>query len=453
MFPSAAPRAALLGGADAPRRPSVAHWLLRFAGDVRPGEAGVVFAMLANLFLLLTGYYVLKTIREPLVLATGGAEMKSYAAAAQAASLLVFVPAYGYVAARVGRLTLVFALTLLFVLQVELFAAGLAVDLPYLGFAFYVWVGIFSLSSIAQFWSYAADVFARDVGERLFPVIAIGATLGSPAGAKLAERLFAAGVAPSSMLHLATGLLLVHLGLYWLIERGLTAARTTPAPVATPLAAQRGGFGLVWSSPFLCWVAFFLLCLNIVNTLGEYMVSRSVLDAATTAVAEGRATTVSAYVGAFYGSYFFWVNVIAVALQSVVAARLVKVAGATGIVLALPIVATGVYGLLAAGVGFSVVRWAKTLENATDYSLMNTGRQLLWLPTSRDEKYKAKQAMDTFFVRAGDLVAAGIVLVAATWLQLDVAGFARLNLGVIVLWLAFGVLALRAYRRLCADCP
>jgi AAA family ATP:ADP antiporter len=93
------------------------------------------------------------------------------------------------------------------------------------------------------------------------------------------------------------------------------------------------------------------------------------------------------------------------------------------------------------------------LENATDYSLMNTGRQLLWLPTSRDEKYKAKQAMDTFFVRAGDLVAAGIVLVAATWLQLDVAGFARLNLGVIVLWLTFGVLALRASRRLCADCP
>jgi len=452
MWTSVPSRPALLLDSAEPPPSSPAHRLLRLAGDVRGGEAGVVLAMLSNLFLLLTAYYVLKTIREPLILASGGAEMKSYAAAAQAASLLLFVPVYSFVAARVGRLTLVAALTFVFALQIELFAAGLVARLPYLGVAFYVWVGIFSLSSIAQFWSYAADVFARDVGERLFPVIAIGATLGSPAGAKLAESLFAADVAPANMLHLAAGLLLVHLGLYWLIERGLTAGRGSSAPAPSPVPSQ-GGFSLVWSSPFLCWVAFFLLCLNVVNTLGEYLVSRSVLDAAAVAVAEGRATSIAAFVGTFYGSYFFWVNVIAVGLQSLIAARLVKVAGAAGVVLALPLVATGVYGLLAIGVGFSTVRWAKTLENATDYSLMNTGRQLLWLPTTRDEKYKAKQAMDTFFVRAGDLVAAGLVLVAVSWLRLDVAGVARLNLLVIALWVAFGVLALRAYRRLCADCP
>lgn len=452
MLTSAPLRPALLDNTGAPVPASLAHRLLRMAGDVHASEAGVVFAMLANLFLLLTGYYVLKTVREPLILATGGAEMKSYAAAAQAASLLLFVPAYSFVAARVGRLTLVVALSLAFALQIELFAAGLVARVPYLGVAFYVWVGIFSLSSIAQFWSYAADVFARDVGERLFPVIAIGATLGSPAGAKLAESLFAAGVAPARMLHMAAGLLLVHLGLYWFIERGLTRRPDQAVPAPLPVTSQ-GGFSLVWSSPFLCWVAFFLLCLNVVNTLGEYMVSRSVLEAASQAVAEGRATSISAFVGTFYGSYFFWVNILAVALQTLVAARLVKVAGAAGVVLALPLVATGVYGLLAAGVGFSTVRWAKTLENATDYSLMNTGRQLLWLPTTRDEKYKAKQAMDTFFVRAGDLVAAGIVLAAVSWLRLDVAGVARLNLLVIGLWMLFGVLALRAYRRLCADCP
>jgi ATP:ADP antiporter, AAA family len=56
-----------------------------------------------------------------------------------------------------------------------------------------------------------------------------------------------------------------------------------------------------------------------------------------------------------------------------------------------------------------VVRWIKTAENATDYSIMNTARQLLWLPTSTDEKYKAKQAIDGFFVRSGDVLSAAIV--------------------------------------------
>ena len=53
--------------------------------------------------------------------------------------------------------------------------------------------------------------------------------------------------------------------------------------------------------------------------------------------------------------------------------------------MALPLIALGGYAIIAAGVGFSVVRWIKTAENATDYSIMNTARQLLWLPTSRDK--------------------------------------------------------------------
>ncbi|MGE0447228.1 MAG: translocase, partial [Dehalococcoidia bacterium] len=165
------------------------------------------------------------------------------------------------------------------------------------------------------------------------------------------------------------------------------------------------------------------------------------------------AATSAAYVGAFYGSYFFWVNTLAVVLQVGVAARLVKRAGAAGAVLALPLIAFGVYGLVAAGVGFAALRWAKTLENATDYSLMNTGRQLLWLPTSREEKYSAKQAIDTFVVRSGDLVAAAIVALVATRWQLDVQEVARLNLGVVAVWLVVGLIAVRAYRRLCAECP
>ena len=113
--------------------------------------------------------------------------------------------------------------------------------------------------------------------------------------------------------------------------------------------------------------------------------------------------------------------------QAFVTSRLVKHQGLRGALLALPLIALGGYAIVAAGVGFAVVRWVKTAENATDYSIMNTARQLLWLPTSREEKYKAKQAIDTFFMRGGDLLSAGFVFVGTSVLQLGVGGFAAVN--------------------------
>ena len=98
----------------------------------------------------------------------------------------------------------------------------------------------------------------------------------------------------------------------------------------------------------------------------------------------------------------FWVNILTVILQALLVSRIVKYLGLAGALLALPIVALGSYSTVLAGATLVVLRLAKTVENATDYSIMNTARQMLWLPTSREEKYKAKQAADTFVVRVGD---------------------------------------------------
>jgi AAA family ATP:ADP antiporter len=75
---------------------------------------------------------------------------------------------------------------------------------------------------------------------------------------------------------------------------------------------------------------------------------------------------------------------------------------------------------------------------------------MIWLPTSREEKYKAKQAIDTFFVRAGDMLAAGLVFVGTNLLPRGVGGFARANLLVALLAIGVGILLLREYRRLTA---
>jgi AAA family ATP:ADP antiporter len=84
---------------------------------------------------------------------------------------------------------------------------------------------------------------------------------------------------------------------------------------------------------------------------------------------------------------------------------------------------------------FEFIRGVKIADSSIDYSLGNTTKQALWLPTSREAKYKAKQAVDAFFMRAGDVLQAGIVY-SGELLSFTVTAFAALNILFVVCWLA-----------------
>jgi AAA family ATP:ADP antiporter len=431
--------------------PGILDRLLRVFSDVRPGESGTALLLLVNLFLLMVGYYILKTVREPLVLTLGGAEMKAYAAAGQALVLIGFVPLYGWLASRVDRLKLIVFVLLFFIANIELFYLGGQIGVPYLGFAFYIWVGVFSLASIAQFWAYANDLYSKPAGDRLFPIIAIGATAGSPVGSWVVKKLFEAGMDPYHILQVTAAILAVHLLLYPVVNRREAGRSGQARAAAQATLAGRGGFSLVLASPYLRLIALLLILLNTVNTTGEYMVGRLLVNAANAATAADPALSKDAFIGSFYGSYYFWVNVTAMLIQAFLVSRLVKYFGIAGVILFLPVVSLGAYSVIAMGASFAAVRWAKTAENATDYSVMNTGKQMLWLPTRREEKYKAKQAVDTFFVRTGDLFSAAIVYAGTTWLALNVQGFALTNVVLTVAWLGVAFLLLREHRRVVAQ--
>ena len=419
--------------------------MLRPFGDVRRGEGPTVALLLSTLFLILCGYYICKTVREPLILTDGGAEVKAYASGFQALVLMAFVPAYSWLASRVSRLTLVVSVTLFFVANLEIFWLAGQAGLPHLGIAFFVWVGVFNNAVVSQFWSYSNDLYSPERGVRLFPVIAIGATLGSPVGAWAAKELFDRGVPALHLLQLAVLALLLSLACYLLVERlqpsheGDTATRSGPS--------SRDGFVMLARNPYLRLICLLLLVLNVVNTTGEYILSRAVLLSAQAALPGGSDAAREAYIGSFFGSYFFWVNVGAILIQSLLVSRLVRVAGIAGLLFVLPVVSLITYMMVLAGAGLQTFRWAKTLENATDYSAMNTARQMLWLPTARAEKYAAKQAADTFVVRAGDVLAAGLVFAGTTWLSLDRQGFAGALLVVIGVWAGVAWLLVREYRR------
>jgi AAA family ATP:ADP antiporter len=431
---------------DPAPKPSPLDRVLGLFGDVRAGEGAIVLLMALNVFLLLVAYYVLKTVREPLILATGGAELKSYASAFQALTLIGYVPLYGWVASRMPRQRFLMAVVLFFVGCIQLFFVGSRLGVPYIGFVFFVWVGIFSLTTIAQFWSYANEIYSRPEGNRLFPLIAVGSAAGAPFGAALAEHLFKLGTNPYVMMEIAAGLLLLHLGLYRIVNGRVSAG---PAQADQEPMKAGNGFAMVFESRYLGLVALLLVLLNLVNTVGEFILGNAVVAAADAQVAAGAAGfDKGAYIGQFYGSYFLWTNLATIFIQAFVVSRIVKHFGMKGVLLALPIVSLCAYSTAAAGAGLLALLYVKIAENSTDYSVNNTAKQMLWLPTSREEKYKAKQAIDTFFVRFGDMLAGGVVFVGTHWLSRGVSGFARANIVIVGAAICVAILLLREYRRI-----
>jgi AAA family ATP:ADP antiporter len=427
---------------------------------VEAGEGASVLVLALNVFVLLSAYYIVKPVREALILELeSGAEYKAYMSAVIAALLLVAVPIYARLADRVKKLHLVVGASLFFASHLVLF--WLAAQHPglraRLGLVFYAWVGVFNMMVVAQFWAFANDFYDEERGRRLFPVVALGASLGAALGAKIAALLIPL-IGVFGMLLVAAGVLAVCAGLFVVADRRRMAV---PGPAARPsrvdaLSDDRGGaFALVFAHRYLLLLAGLSLLFNWVNTNGEYLLGKLVKAAAKEAVQHGTlaAADQGSFIGEFYGDFFFWVNVLGVFLQAFVVSRVVKYLGLGAGLLALPAIALGNgFAFLFVPV-LAVVRIGKALENATDYSLHNTVRQMLWLPTSQAIKYKAKQAVDTFFVRLGDVSSALLVYVGTTFWGFGIRAFAAVNLVLVAGWIAVALGIIGENKRLHAETP
>lgn len=432
---------------------------------VRPGEGVAALLLALNVFLLLTAYYVIKPVREALILATGGAEVKSYASVGQALLLALAVPLYGYIASRLSRRALITRVTLFFVGCLCAFFAAAVLELPHLGVAFYLFVGIFNLMVIAQFWSFANDIYSPEQGERLFPVVAFGASIGAVSGSLLTGALVKF-MSVEQLLLVSAAIL----GVTIFIARRVDSMNEGATPEAPPMDEEaprvneggaadsepkRGAFGLVLRSPYLLLIAGLMFLANLVNTTGEFILGSLVSDTARTLVAEGASGGLDEkqWIGSFYADFFAVVNVAGVLFQLFLVSRVIRWFGVRGAVLFLPLIALGSYVLLAIAPVLAIVRWAKTAENSTDYSLNNTVRNILFLPLSRDEKYQAKQAIDGFFVRGGDVASAAVVYAGLNLLSWKNQNFAWFNVAMVVLWVLCAVFVGKRYAQLTGRTP
>ena len=409
--------------------------LLSPFADVRPGEAGSVLLLTLLMFLMLTGYYMLKTAREVFILSEGGAEVKSYASAGQAILLLFIVPAYGAFASRVNRVQLVTWVALFFAANILLFMIAVRAGL-HVGIAYFLWFGIFNVMVIAQFWAFANDLYTQDQGKRLFPLIGVGSSLGAWVGSVRAGTLLGS----SGPLRLLLGggvILVICIGLARLADRYMRSEKPgQTAKADEPVGSGQSGFGMILSDRYLMLIALLTVLLNVVNTSGEYLFGRYVVQSANEMYGSGTASEAARgqFIGDAYSSLYSNVNLIGLLLQMFVVSRLFKFLGVARTLFIHPIVAITGYAMMLRAPSFEAMRWLKTIDNAIDYSLGNTTKQALWLPTSRQAKYKAKQAVDSFCVRAGDVLQAGVVF-AGERVALAVPGFAAVNVVLTAGWL------------------
>jgi len=451
--------------------------------DIRAGEGLTGLILFANVFLILCAYYFIKPLRDSWIAVSNiegltSMEVKAYSSFGQSLLLAGIASLFARLSTRMPRHTLITRSTLFSMSNLVVFWSlqpGYFLDnLPYAGVVFYLWVGMFGVFIVAQFWTMAADLYAGERGRRLLPMIAIGATAGAASGSYLTSALkevFDSG----NLLLLAC----VPLGLSILLTRMADARGPVGDRAAASLAGaarndepptpgadaklrvatdRTGAVRYIFRHRYLVCVALVVLLSNWVNTNGENLLFRVIQDGlAQQAAAQGITSEgatiqfVRTHTTLFYADFFFWVNVVALFSQAFLASRLLRYGGFGAIMLMLPSIALISYSTMALFPVLAVVRLLKIAENSADYSINNTARQVLWLPTSSEMKFRAKPAIDSLFVRLGDGLAALTVLVGVHYLDLSTTSLFAVNVTLVVTWLALSVMVVRAYRQM--DAP
>jgi len=441
--------------------------VMRLFADVRPQEGLTSIILVANIFLILAAYYLIKPVREGWLAVTDIAgftklEVKAYSAFVQGLMLVVILPLYASLAARWPRRKLIVRVGLAFALVLVMFWASRPGtwfgDLPFVGILFYLFVGIFSVTLVAQFWAFSTDVYGPERGARLFPVIAIGAALGSTVGSWIGERLVrlpsveAFDLILIALLPLGMGLLLA----VWTDRRGTygSPSEWTMERWDQPAApADQGPYRLLRQHRYLGATALMIMVFTWVVTSGDNIlfgiVQESLAhdlagladDPARFDLALKEATT------AFYGDLYFWINLVTLLLQAFVVSRILNFGGLRALLLTTPFISLAAYASMIFMPILGLIKILKVAENSSSYSIQNTARQMLWLPTSKEMLYQAKPTVDTLFVRLGDGLAALTILIGTRIFSLENTGFVVINIVLVLAWIVITTYLSHEHRR------
>lgn len=437
--------------------------------EVKPGEGATALAMFCNVLLIMVAYYLVKPLREGWLSyeqldGFSKMEVRALTSYGQGILLLLVVLIYDHLVGRWPRGTLItrsilFCMANLIIFRL-LHPGWLVGHIPGMGILFYLWVGIFGDFVVAQIWAFAVDLYNDERGRRMLPLIAIGATGGSVLGSWLVDQLLHNGRLSVENLLLCP---LLPLACAILISRSVDRANIKNDPGFAPgclgVIPPRGrALHLVFSNHFLLSVGIITMLLNWVTTNSDNLLYRVIIDMLDTQYADLGVDQALPYnvflrdgVTAFYGDFFFWVNACALVLQALVASRLLRYGGIAAIILLLPlIVLTSSLTIILLPI-LAVIKVMKIAENAANYSINNTARQVIWLPMSLEVKLKAKTVIDSLFARVGDGLAAATILLGVKVFAFTTQHYFILNLVLVCFWLAGVLFIAREHRRLTTE--
>ncbi len=354
----------------------------------QPGEAPALLWSFAYFFLVLCSYYLLRPVRDTVGVALGREELQRLFVLTFVV-MLALVPVFGWLSAKLPRARLLPIVYAFFALNL----AGFSLHLP--PAVFFVWLSVFNLFVVSVFWSFMSDLFAPAQAARLYGTIAAGGSCGAITGPLIAAE---SPLGASGLLMLAAVLLLGALVCIAMLSRW---ARTHPRAGDPPADRALGGSILAGmraalSSPFLLAICGYLFCYTALSTALYFQQVTIVREALPDPQEQTR----------FFARLDLAVNSLTLAIQLLAFARLAALIGPVGLLVLMPIVSVagflwlGATPTLAALVVFGVTR------RVGEFAISKPAREALFTVVPREQRYKAKNFIDTVVYRGGDTIAA-----------------------------------------------
>jgi len=409
---------------------------LSAALDLKPGEMPALCWSFTFFFCLLSGYYVIRPLRDEMGIA-GGVEQLQWLFSGTFLLMLAAAPLYGWLTSRFQRRQFLPYLYYFFIINLLLFYLLFQWEAFYTwtARAFFIWTSVFNLFIVSVFWSYMADLFSNEQGKRLFGVIAAGGSLGALIGPVL-TGLLVIPLGPVrlllvSALLLALSLLCIHQLNRWQLAQ-LSKARTDTLqamPVDEPRIGGHllAGFQLIKESRYLQGIALLILLYATLSTFLYFQQATIVRDA----FADPAHRTL------VFAGMDFAVNALTLSCQLLFTGRIVKRWGLALTLALIPVLLGVGFVILGLFSALTTIVVLQVLRRAGNYALMKPAREMLFLVVPREAKYKAKSVLDTVVYRGGDAISAWLYS-GLSLLGLGLSGIAFLAVPLCGVWALIG---------------
>jgi AAA family ATP:ADP antiporter len=368
--------------------------------DVRPAEVRALWLGFAFHFLILTGYYIMRPIRDSIA-AGNRLETLPWMFAATLVAMVIANALFAAIVARMSRRKFIPLAYGFFIFNLALFFVLMRTGSPeqqvWIGRALYVWVSVFNLFNTAIFWAFMTDLFTVEQGKRLYGFIAVGGSLGGVLGPFITAR-YIRELGPANLLAISAVIFAIAGCLVRFFPNNFTDRnRRVPAAAEEPIGGSIfSGLTHIVHSPYLIGLAASMLLYTTTQTWAYFQQS----DLTRSALSDSGARTV------FLAQLDMWVNSITVLIQIFLTGRLLKWFGVGFTLLTMPFVSMLGFGTMAFATSLTVLAVFQVARRVAAYALMRPSREILFTVLKREDKYKVKSVTDTLGYRTGDQLGA-----------------------------------------------